>query len=688
MAYTTEKIRNIMFAGHSSAGKTSLTEALLYLTKSSDRLGSVGDGNTVSDFDPEEIKRRASISASVTPYDHEGVRVNIIDTPGLFDFELGMYEGVMAVETVISVLSARSGVEVGTFKGNKVAVSNNKARMFYVSKMAAENADFEKCIAELRSEFGSSVCPLVVPIIEEGKPNIYIDILKEKAYSYSAGKATEVDMPEGILDGYQHDLSEAVAETDEELLDKFIMEEPFTRDELIKGIKLGMKTGSVTPVLCGDAVELEAIDILLEVINNMLPSPCEIDDLVLKNKQNEDVSVKCDAAEKLVAYVFKTVADPFVGKLSYVKVLSGTLTGSSALYNSRSLEQERLGKLLSIKGKRQTDITELIAGDIGAITKLTGAKTGDILCDPSKVLIAEEQKFPYPSLKMAISPKKKGDESKISSSMQRLMEEDRTINYYMSSETGQQILCGLGEQHLDVIISKLKTKFGLEVDLTMPRVAYRETIRKKVRVQGRHKKQSGGHGQFGDVWIEFEPCDSDELVFEEKIFGGSVPRNFFPAVEKGLIESTARGVIAGYPVIGVKATLVDGSYHSVDSSEMAFKTAAGIAFREGMSQASPVLLEPIMSVQTFVPDNNTGDIMGEVTKRRGRILGMSKAEDNLQLVEAEVPESEMSDFTTYIRSSTQGRGSFIMEFLRYEQLPAALEQKVIQETKEFRENEE
>ena len=688
MAYTTDQIRNIMLAGHSSAGKTSLTEALLYLTKSTDRLGTISDGNTISDFDPEEIKRRASISASITPYDYMSNRVNLIDTPGLFDFELGMYEGVKAVETVMMVLSARSGVEVGTLKANKIAITNNKAKMFFINKMAAEHADFAKCISSLRSEFGSSVCPLVVPIVEEGKANIYIDILSNKAYTYSSGKASEVAVPAGITDEYLHQLSEAVAETDEELLEKFIMEEPFTHDELVKGIKAGMLTGSVTPVLCGDAVELEGIDILLNVINNMLPSPLDAKETGFMNKAGEAVSFTCDGNGKLVVYVFKTVADPFVGKLSYVKIMSGKLTGSSAIYNSRVGEQERMGKLLSVKGKKQTDVTELIAGDIGAITKLTNAKTGDILCDPSNVLTAKELKFPHPSLMMAVAPKKKGDESKISSSMQRLMEEDRTINYYMGTETGQQILCGLGEQHLDVIISKLKSKFGLEVDLSIPRVAYRETIRKKVRVQGRHKKQSGGHGQFGDVWIEFEPTDSDTLVFEEKIFGGSVPRNFFPAVEKGLQESTSRGVIAGYPVIGVKATLVDGSYHSVDSSEMAFKTAAGIAFREGISQASPVLLEPIMAVKVYVTDSNTGDIMGEVTKRRGRILGMTPTDDNMQLVEAEVPESEMSDFTTYIRSTTQGRGSFSMEFLRYEQLPATLEQKVVQETKELRESEE
>jgi len=466
------------------------------------------------------------------------------------------------------------------------------------------------------------------------------------------------------------------------------MEEPFTYDELKKGIKSGIMSGSVTPVLCGDSVELEAIDLLLEAITDVFPAPTDTGGVKVTNKAGEDIVLRFTTNAKLAALVFKTVADPFVGKLSYVKVISGKLSGNSPLYNSRASELERPGKLLSIKGKKQTDVSEIIAGDIGAITRLSEAKTGDMLCDQSEIVSAGLIQFPHPSLSMAVTPRKKGDESKISGSMQRLMEEDRTINYYMSSETGQQILSGLGEQHLDVMISKLKSKFGVEVDLVAPRVAYRETIRKKVKVQGRHKKQSGGHGQFGDVWIEFEPNEGDELIFEEKVFGGAVPKNFFPAVEKGLRDSTKQGVVAGYPVVGIKATLVDGSYHSVDSSEMAFKTAASIAFREGLPKASPVLLEPIMSVKAYIPDTNTGDIMGEVTKRRGRILGMSPSEDSLQLVEAEVPEAEMSDFSTYIRSSTQGRGNFAMEFLRYEPLPGNLEQKVIDEAKELRDSDD
>lgn len=693
MSYTPDKIRNVMLAGHGSGGKTSLAEAMLYLAKGTDRLGNTADGNTVSDFDPEEIKRSASISTALAPLDYKGCRINLIDTPGLFDFELGMYEGVMAAETVLMVLSGRSGVSVGTLKANKIAVKNNRARMFFVSKISVENADFQKTLGELQSNFGSSVCPIVVPVMAEGKPTIYVDLLHMKGYTYADGKATETDVPDtgGVIDGYVHAMNEAVAETDEALLDKFIMEEPFTRDELIAGLRKGVAAGSVAPVICGDAVELEAMDLALEMVADILPSPADTDGVDAVDKAGEATKLPCNPAGPLVAYIFKTVADPFVGKLSYVKVLSGVLKSDSQLVVAASGETERPGKLLSIKGKKQTDVKEITAGDLGAITKLSDAKTGDTLCESGKAVFSVQSiEFPKPSLSMAIKPKKKGDESKISGAMQRLMDEDRTINYVVNSETGQQVLSGMGEQHLDVIISRLNSKFGVEVDLSAPRVAYRETIRKKVKVQGRHKKQSGGHGQFGDVWIEFEPTDAGEedLVFEEKVFGGAVPKNFFPAVEKGLRDSVKRGVLAGYPVVGIKATLVDGSYHPVDSSEMAFKTAASIAFKEGMKQASPALLEPINSVKAYVPDANTGDIMGEVTKRRGRVLGMNPAEDGLQLVEAEIPANELSDFTTYIRSSTQGRGSFSMEFLRYELLPANLEQKVIDDAKELREKED
>ncbi|MEA5051379.1 MAG: elongation factor G [Oscillospiraceae bacterium] len=686
MDYAPDKIRNVMLAGHSSSGKTSLTEALLFLTKTTDRLGAVADGNTVSDFDPEEIKRKTSISASVVPFDANGCHINLIDVPGLFDFELGSYEGIKAVETVLAVVSARSGAAVGTAKAVKLANKNNKGVMFYINKMATEHADFKKALESLKAEFSVALCPVVMPVVAEGKPTVYVDLLKMKAYTYADGKAAETAIPDtnGVMDEMLNELNEAVAETDEALMEKFFSGEKFSHEEITKGIRAGVKSGVLAPVVCGDSVALEGLDLVIDAIVHLLPSPAEVEYAAVDGDE-KPVTLKADPSGPLVAYVFKTVADPFVGKLSYVKVLSGTLTADGAYVNATTGEQERPGKLLSVRGKKQTDVKSIVAGDIGAITKLPEAKTGDTLCLPGKVFKVSQIEFPHPSFSMAISAKKKGDESKVSMSMQKLLDEDRTIKYEVNSETGQQLLSGLGEQHLDVVVNKMRSKFGVEVDLIPPRVAYRETIRGKVKVQGRHKKQSGGHGQFGDVWIEFEPCDSDDMVFEENVFGGAVPKNFFPAVEKGLRECVKHGVVAGYPVVGLKATLVDGSYHPVDSSEMAFKTAASIAFKDGLPKASPVLLEPIGTLKAYVPDSNTGDVMGEVNKRRGRVLGMNPAEDGLQLVEAEVPMSEMTDFTTFMRSATQGRGHYSIEFARYDPLPEMLKQKVVDEAKELRE---
>ncbi len=687
MDFTPDKIRNVMVAGHSSSGKTSFVEALLHLTKFSERLGSVADGNTVTDFDPEEIKRKASISTAIAPYEYKGCKVNLIDSPGLFDFELGLYEGIMAAESVIIAVSGRSGVSVGAHKANKLANKKKKARMFYVSKMASENADFAKTFADLKENFGMAVCPVVVAITEEKKPTVYADLMTSKAFTYVDGKESEVEFPKDDpqVAEYYKSFIEAIAESDEELLEKFLAEEPFTYDEIVKGLKEGVRSCTVAPVVCGDALKLEGIGLALHVINEVLPTAADAEGVLAFDKDGNELFIKCGENDSTVGFIFKTVADPFVGKLSFIKVISGKFSADGQFTNATTGEVERLGKLLSIKGKKQTDVKEIKAGDIGAITKLDKAKTGDTLCSSSKVVKVKPLEFPTPSFSMSIRSTKKGDESKISGAIQRLCEEDRTISYHINSETVQQILSGLGEQHIDVIVSKLKSKFGVEVALEAPRVAYRETIRKKVKVQGRHKKQSGGHGQFGDVWIEFEPhSEGEDLIFEDKVFGGAVPKNFFPAVEKGLRDSIKKGVLAGYPVVGLKARLVDGSYHPVDSSEMAFKMAASLAYKAGLAQASPVLLEPIMAVKALVPDSNTGDIMGEVTKRRGRVVGMNPDETGMQLVDAEIPQSELHDFTTYMRSSTQGRGSFTMEFLRYEPLPATHEGKVIEDAKKLK----
>lgn len=685
MNYDNTRIRNVLVAGHAGCGKTTLVEALLYSTGAIERMGRTEDGSTVCDFDPEEAKRHASLSAALAPVEYDGVKLNLIDVPGLFDFELGLYEGIAAAESVLICVSGRSGVSVGAEKAYKLAVKQGKSRMIFVSKMDLENANFYKIFEDLKTEFGPSVCPCVAPVKLDDGTTAYVNLFSQKAFRYEGGKQVQIELPEmgHRLDGLIEAMSEAVAETDDALMEKFFEGEPFTTEEIVEGMRNGVNKGMITPVFCGSAVNLQAMDMLLFNMKELLPSPAVAPAAKATGKDGAELELACDPAAPLAAYVFKTVADPFVGKLSYVKVLSGKLTGGSALVNARTGEPERMGKLLTLRGKKQTDAAAIEAGDLGAVTKLANAKTGDTLCDPARVVALPAPSFPTPTLSMAVKVAKKGDEGKIGAALARLMEEDPTISYRVDSETAQQVLSGLGEQHLDVVVAKLKAKFGVEIALTPPRVAYRESIRKKAKAQGRHKKQTGGHGQFGDVWVEFEPCDSEELVFEEKVFGGSVPKNYFPAVEKGLRQASQHGVLAGYPMVGLKATLLDGSYHPVDSSEMAFIMAAKLAYKAALPEAGPVLLEPVGTLRAHVPSSNTGDIMGDVTKRRGRVLGMHPDEDGQQMVEAEVPMAEMQDFTTFMRQLTQGRGWFTLEFTRYEPLPSMLEGKVIEEAKKL-----
>ncbi len=688
--YLAGKIRNVAIAGHGSSGKTSLAEALLFKAGATDRLGKVSDGNTVCDFDPEEIKRKVSVSSAVAPFAWGSVKINLIDTPGLFDFAGGVYEGVRAAESVLICVSARSGVTVGAQKAYQLADKMKKSKLFFINKMDAENADFYKVLEELKSNFGPSICPIVVPVVENHKVQCYINLVDNKAYKYNdKGEPSEVAVPDTghRLEGLIGAISEAIAETDEVLFEKFFSGEKFTRDEIIKGIHVGVHTGTITPVLCGSAQTLEGIDMLLDSLVDHLPSAWEAGTEVAVLQEGGSVEIPCTDEAPLAAYIFKTVADPFVGKLSYFKVVSGKLSSDVSPVNSRTGEPERLGKLIYISGKKQEETAFISAGDIGAVTKLSSSITGDTLCDAKRMVSFERMEFPAPSLSMAVKVKNKGDEGKVAQGMVRLMEEDPTIRFEQNNETHQQIISGLGEQHIDVIVSKLKSKFGVDIGLSKPRVAYRETIRKAVKVQGKHKKQSGGHGQYGDVWIEFSPYDGEELLFEENVFGGAVPRNFFPAVEKGLQESVKHGILAGYPMVGLKAVLVDGSYHPVDSSEMAFKTAASIAYKTAMQQASPALLEPIGNLKVYVPDSNTGDMISELNKRRGRVLGMNPTEDGLQMIEGEVPMSEMGDFSTVLRSTTQGRGNFTLTFERYELLPGQLESAVVEEARKMMEEE-
>lgn len=680
--YEAKKIKNIVLCGHGGCGKTSVAESMLYLAGASERLGKVGDGNTVLDFDPEEIKRKVSVMSAVAPIEWKGYKINLIDTPGLFDFEGGVCEGMRAADTALVVVSGKDGVGVGTDKAFKMAEKLGMSKVFFVNGLCDESARFYRVFETLKAHYGPSVCPVVVPFIENGQANCYINILEYKAYKYEDGKITQTAMPDmgDRLEGLRTAIYEAVAETSEEMFEKYFSGEEFTPEEVIVGVSRGVKEGTITPVFCGDAQNTFGIEHLLNGITWLIPSADEKSELAV-DTSGEPVELKANENAATAAIVFKTVADPFVGKLSYFKVVSGKVTADSSLVNMRTGENERINKVLLPKGKKQEDTAFIGAGDIGAVAKLSGTNTGDTLCAPTRKIILEGIKYPVPTYQMAVSPKTKGEEDKVAQALIKISEEDPTVVCKTNKETKEMLLSGLGEQHLDVVVSKLKNKFNLEVLLDTPKVAYRETIRKSVKVQGKHKKQSGGHGQFGDVWIEFEPSDVDGLEFTERVVGGAVPKGFFPAVEKGLRESIKKGPLAGYPVVGVKATLYDGSYHPVDSSEMSFKMAASAAYKNGMPQASPVLLEPVNSVSVMVPDSNMGDIMGEVNKRRGRVLGMDPGEDDMQIVQAEVPEAEMSDFSVYLRQVTQGRGSYTTAFARYEPVPEGIAQKIVEERK-------
>ncbi len=683
--YNAKNIFNIALAGHSGSGKTSLAEAMIWLTGGSERLGKVSDGNTICDFDPEEIKRKTSVQACVAPIEWKNKKINLLDAPGLFDFEGGLCEAARAADTMLITVSGKSGVSVGTEKAVKAADKRGLTKVFFVNGLCDESARFYRVFESLKSSFGPSVCPVVVPYIVDGQADCYVNLLEYKAYKYdSKGKATVVPIPDmgDRLEGLRTAINEAVAETSDEMFEKYFSGEEFTPEEIIVGISHGVKNGTISPVFCGDALSTYGIEQLLNGLVWLAPSAEDKAAEVAMDTEGNPVELNVKDDAMPAAVVFKTIADPFVGKLSYFKVISGKVSPDTPLVNMRTGNTERIAKVMTIRGKKLEDAAYIGAGDIGAVAKLAGTNTGDTLSAPARKVVLDGIEYPSPSLTMAIAPKTKGDEEKVALGVGKLCEEDPTIKFETNNETHQMLLSGMGEQHLDVVVSKLKSKYGVDVVLSKPKVAYRETIRKPVKVQGRYKKQTGGHGQFGDVWIEFSPCESDDMIFEERVVGGAVPKGFFPAVEKGLRDSISKGPLAGFPVVGLKATLYDGSYHPVDSSEMSFKTAASLAYKDGMPKASPVLLEPVGLLKATVPDANMGDIMGEVTKRRGRVLGMNPSEDRMQTIEAEVPQAEMSDFSTFVRQATQGRGYFTFEFVRYEEAPAMVAQKVIEESKE------
>ncbi|MCL1820771.1 MAG: elongation factor G [Oscillospiraceae bacterium] len=668
-----KNIRNVCLLGHGGDGKTSLAESMLFLTNGTDRLGKVADGNTVCDFDPEEIRRKITISASVAPVEYGDTKINLLDTPGYFDFAGEVAQCLRVADMALVLVTAKSGVAVGTEKSWKYCNTRKIPRSFYISKLDEENADFFKTYASLRETFGNSVCPLTVPVIENGKTVGIIDIATKKAFKFDGSKSSSMDIPASMtsqIDDMYNELAEHVAETDETLMERFFDGEQFTQEEIIQGVSKGIADCTLAPVLCGSAVTGLGTNELMYALAKYAPAPSN-----------------CDPNGPVKLLVFKTQSDQY-GKFSFFKVFSGKATSDMTLVNARTGGNEKLGRIFMVRGKKNTEVSEIACGDIGAVSKLNDTKTGDSLCAAGNVEALEGITYAAPCYGLAFYPKTKGGEEKIATGLTRLAEEDLTFTVVQNAETKQMVVTGAGDIHLDVLCSKLKNKFGVEVETQTPRVPYREKIRKKVFVEGKHKKQSGGHGQYGHVKIEFEPGDTEDLIFEEKIFGGSVPKNFHPAVEKGLRDRLPRGVLAGFPVVFLKATLVDGSYHDVDSSEMAFKLAAGIAYKNGLPQASPVLLEPIGTLNVFIPDSYMGDIIGDLNKRRGRVMGMNPGEDGYQIVEAEVPMSEMGSYAIDLRSMTQGRGSFTLEFQRYDETPANIQAKVIEETKSLLEEEE
>lgn len=681
--FNTRNIRNVCLMAHGNAGKTTMCEALLHKAGAIDRRGRITEGSTISDYDPEEIKRRISISTSVAPIEWKGVKINIVDTPGYSDFVGEMIEGLRVCGSAVIMISGKSGVSAGTEKAWKMAKEKDIPVIFYVNKLDDPKADFSRVVGQLKDTFGKSVAPLLLPIMDGEEFTGFINIATMRAKIFTSdGKFTYGDIPadmQEIAEEHRAQLLEAVAECNDEYLEKYFAGEEFTDDEINYAIKYGLKYGTMSVVLSGSVAKGIGVEFLLDAIVDYVPAPDEVflHRATYKNT-NTPFEIVCDKDNSLIVRIFKTVVDPYYGKLSYFKVMAGTIKADSVVYNADREKQEKIGKLYIPFGKKLIEVPEVRAGDIGAVTKLTVTETCDCLCTEAEPVIMPKFRFPKPVLSMAIEPKAKGDEDKISTGIKKLMQEDPTFHMYRNHETHETIIEGMGEQHLDIIMSKLQNKFSVSADLKEPKVPYREAIRKVVEAEGKHKKQSGGHGQYGHVKMQFGPGEEDGLTFEEKVFGGSVPKNYFPAVEKGIQESMVYGVLAGYPMVNLKATLLDGSYHAVDSSELAFKTAANLAYKAAMPNASPVLLEPIGALKVTVPNDYTGDVIGDLNKRRGRVLGMNP-DGNETLVEAEVPVSEMTKYVVDLKAITNGRGEFTFEFVRYEQCPSDIQEKVVKE---------
>ena len=681
--YTVNSIRNICLLGHSGSGKSALAESLLYMTGAIVRMGKNADGNTVSDFDPEETRRNISISTSVIPLEYKNIKINVLDTPGAFDFSGAVMEALRAADAAILVLSAKDGITVGFEKAWKYCEERNMPRFVYISKVDEDNSDYNATFEALREKYGNKIAPVVVPIWNSSKKVTgIIDVLNKRAYEMQNLKRVEISVPDDKLDvieEFNDALKEAVAETDEELMDRFFDGDDFTYAEMVNGMRQGVKDLSMFPVLCGSGVTCLGSLMLMDHIIDLLPNPAQ-------GNFHKATSADGTVEEFIVspggvpsAFVWKTVSDQY-GKYSFIKVLSGEITSDTTLVNARTGETEKLGRLYNMCGKKSTEVKVLSCGDIGAIGKMDKVKTGDTLCDPRKVVSLKGIPYAPACYSMAIAPKTKGQEEKVGTGLNRLNEEDPSFNLVNNAETHQLVLSGTGDQQLDVLVSKLKSRFGVDAVLAPAKVAYREKIKKTVEAHGRHKKQTGGSGQFGDVWVRFSPQEeTNDLIFDVEVVGGAVPKNFNPAVEKGIQEAILKGPLAGYPMVGLKAVLYDGSYHPVDSNEMAFKLAAILAFKEAMPKAMPTLLEPVGALAVTVPETYVGDVMGDLSKRRGRPMGMNPDKDGNTVIEAEVPMAEMASYAIDLRAMTQARGSFTLEFVRYEEVPKANQDKIIKE---------
>ena len=681
--YTTDKIRNVVLLGHGGCGKTSLVEAMAYLSGITSRLGKVEDGNTVSDFGKEEQKRKISISSSVVPIEWGGYKINIIDSPGFFDFAGEVEEAISAAGAAIIVVNGKAGVEVGTQKAWDLCEKYKLPRMIYVSNMDVDNASFRQVVEDMTAMFGKKMAPFHLPIRENEKFVGYVNVITETGNRWQGKEVVECEVPEYNKPNLQicrDTLMEAVAETSEEMMERYFGGETFSEAEIRAALRTNVCDGSIVPMTMGSNVLCQGMYTLLDDIIKYFPSPENREVAGINMKTNEIYHADYDFSKAKSAYIWKTIVDPFIGKYSLIKVNSGVLKAGDLIYNVDKDIEEKIGKLYVMQGGKAIEVKELHAGDLGALAKLTAARTGNSLSTKATTIKYGKWEMPKPYTYMRYKPKNKGDVDKISQALQKISHEDLTMKYVNDSENRQMLLYGMGDLHLEVIASKLLNEYKVEIELSKPKVAFRETIKKKSDVEYKYKKQSGGHGQYGHVKMRFEPSGNLEetYVFEQEVVGGAVPKNYFPAVEKGIQESVLKGPLAAYPVVGVKAILYDGSYHPVDSSEMAFKTAAIQAFKKGFMEAGPILLEPIMSLKVTVPDSYTGDVMGDLNKRRGRVLGMNPVAGGKQIIEADVPMMGLFGYCTDLRSMTGGRGEYEYEFARYEQAPSDVQEKEVE----------